>query len=150
MDKLDKLLKEFYIHATATDDYGCKECLRIKAKIQKEIDRYRDRLGKFRDENYIGMSAYCRLEQELDTLKLNYEKLKVVKKRYQKRLGEKVAMHIWDVFPLDAKKIIDVFIKSKKLIYKKDAPKHCEIRQIPINEKFCENRIVLKPEHEEE
>ena len=35
IDNLDLLLKEFYIHATGSDDYGCKECLKIKEKIKQ-------------------------------------------------------------------------------------------------------------------
>ena len=41
-EKLDLLLKEFYIHATGSDDYGCKECLKIKEKIKQLFSEGKD------------------------------------------------------------------------------------------------------------
>ena len=42
IDNLDLLLKEFYIHATGSDDYGCKECLKIKEKIKQLFSEGKD------------------------------------------------------------------------------------------------------------
>jgi len=40
---LDLLLKEFYIHATGSDDYGCKECFKIKEKINQLFSEGKDK-----------------------------------------------------------------------------------------------------------
>ena len=43
IEEIDSILKEFYIHAAGTDDYGCDECMRLRNQL---IDLMGDNIEK--------------------------------------------------------------------------------------------------------
>jgi excisionase family DNA binding protein len=46
-EAIDRILKEFYIHAAGTDDYGCEACIKTRNEL---VDLLRGNNGKAREK----------------------------------------------------------------------------------------------------